>query len=239
MKIIKPLRTIPGIALVIIAAASSGVGVYALSNWFGGDVQVSQDASVFSIDLSACKGNLPPGVNEYDNRHKIQFKIMGSPHVSAQELRQDLLGECEYNVVTDFYDTKFPDAVFSRTGGTRYFKYTTQPAVITGIDNNMLTVKYVVSKAGTFGTRSLRLAPDVLVYSEGQASSASSLQLGDNVVFIAYSASTSGPMVEGATILDASDVQIQGIFKTQYNDGVGSNFTYETDNVMPLDMLSK
>ncbi len=239
---IKLLRTVPGAASAMAVVAAGSVGVYALSNWFGGNIEVKQYASLFSVDLSSCKGNLPPGVNEGDNRRDVRFKITGSPHISAQALQQDLLGECEYNAVTDFYAAKFPEAGLSSTASTsttQGFKYMIVPAKIAGISNGSIALSSTGGKAASFGTRTIEFASDVSVYDMGKAAVLPDLKPGDYVIFVAYSATADGPLTEGATILDASDTRILSIFKTQYNDGTSTSFNYQTSNVVPLDTYSQ
>jgi len=243
MKLLKSLRTVPGAAAVVAIVATSSVGAYALSNWFGGTVPVKEDASVFSVDLSSCRGSVLPGINENDDLHNIKFKITGRPHISAQDLQQDLLGDCEYNAVVDFYAAKFPEAGFTNTGhpaaASQRFNYTLLPATVVVANHGSITVKSTGSKADSFGTRTLTLAPDASIYDESRTASVDALQPGDSILFVAYSASAGAPMTEGTTLLNKSDIQVRSIFKTHYNDGTSSSFGYQTNNVMLLDQYQQ
>lgn len=239
MKTIKLLRTAPGLAVVTAMIVTSSVGVYALSNWFGGDVSVTQNSAVLSVDLSSCKGNLPPGVNSTDDRHNVQFKILGTPHISTLDLQESLLSACEASAVTEFYGHKFPDAGFSGTGSVsnkNNFKYLLLPARVATINNSSVTLASTGAKSASFATNSFPLAANLTVYNQGRLGSVNDLKSGDNVMFIAYSVGASGPSVEGTSILGNSDVQVLSLFKTRYNDGASLSLDYQTSNIMPLDM---
>lgn len=242
MKSFKLLRTIPGAALTAAIIATGSVGVYALSNWFGANVLVKQNDSVFSVDLSSCQGNLPPGVDpETTDRHNVQFKILGSPHISADALQQDLLAICEHNVVVDFYGEKFPDAGLSSTGNpARFddaFKYQLVSAQVTVMSDTGMTVKATAKKGASFDERSFTFASGASFYDKGQLATRNALKAGDNVTFLAHSASAT-PFMEGVSMLDNSDVQVLSAFKTQYSGG-GASLDYLTSNVMAMDAYNQ
>jgi len=239
MKMTKVLRTAPGVAIAALVIATGSVGAYALSNWFGGNVTVKENSSILSVDLSSCKGNLPPGVNANDNRQDIQFKILGTPHISAANLQTSLLGECESSAVADFYGQKYPDAGFSSKGladASESSHYLLLPAHVVAINSTSITVSSTGAKSSSFATTTLPLASDLSVYDEGQSASTTALAPGDNVMFVAYSASASATPIEGTTILNNNDIEVLSLFKTQYNDGIASSFDYPSNNITPLDM---
>lgn len=250
MKKLNFLRTVPGVGLVVAVVATSGVGVYALSNWFGGTVAVTQDtASTFSVDLSSCQGGLPPGFAPTEDRSNVQFKITGEPHISAQDLQKQLLGECEAGAVTEFYAKQFPDAGLSGTGQpsastAARLTYSLWTASVKSIGGDgKITVSSTGPKGASFGTtdahgnfspvKTLILAPDATVYSKGHSVRIGDVKEGDNITFVAYSPGAGAPMTEWAGVLNRSDVCIVSIFRTQYDDGQAS-FSYPGQNVMPL-----
>ncbi|HSW66270.1 MAG TPA: hypothetical protein VLI54_03990 [Bacillota bacterium] len=239
MKSLSFLRTAPGAALAVAILATTSVGAYALTNWFNADVTVKQNATVLSADLSQCQGNLPAGVESNVDRSNVQFKILGNPHISAQDLQQALLGQCEASSVTEFYARLFPQAGLSSTGHPATFttesrKYTLLPGLVTAIDAHTVTIRSTGAKAASFATRAFNLASDSTVYNAGNRIALSDLQPGDSIMFLAYAANASDAAPEGTSLLDDASLQIMSIFKTQYNDGAASNFDYQANNIMPL-----
>jgi|GEM_PF-902764 len=244
LKSLKFLKTVPGAIVATVAVVASSAGVYALSNWFDGDVTVTQtDPSILTVDMSSCKSPraLPAGVDPANGLQHVQFKITGSPHISADQLQQELLANCENSAVVNFYGDKFPDAGFSGAGHATVntqFHYLLMPAAVVRLGSDgTVTIRSTGTKAMAFGTRTLTLAPDATVFNAGKAASINDLRPGDYIQVVAYSAGTTSPPTEGVTILDARDVQIKSLFKTQYNDG--QLVMYDTGNVMPLDVYEE
>lgn len=222
------LRTIPGIAATFTVVAATSVGAYALTNWFGGKVHVMQkNASVLTVDLSSCQGNLPPGVDSATNRHDVQFKILGNPHISKVDLQQDLLGSCESSAVSQFYASKFP------LTGASQSNYLLVPATVVANNGTTMTVKSTGAKAAAFGTRTLHIAADATVYNQGKVAAMSDLQAGDNVQVVVYSPSRTTSL-EGTSIFDQQDAQLVSVFKTTYNDGTSSTLDYQQANIAPV-----
>jgi hypothetical protein len=243
MKSLKFVRTIPGAAMIFAMLATGSVGVYALTNWFGGNVTVTQrDPSIFSVDLSSCKGHLPAGVEPTDDPHDVQFKIIGNPHISASDLQQNLLGECEGGAVANFYSQKFPDAHFSTpseaTVNSR--QYTLLSAVVQAINTSgTVTLAPIANTKNLLvaGPQTFNLASNVTAYNEGATTPLQSVKAGDHVTAVMYAAGDTSRLEEGVSILNDSNVEVESIFKTQYGGTDGqSGFYYEAANVMPLDM---
>jgi hypothetical protein len=238
MKSFKFLKTVPGALMATAVAVAGSAGVYALSNWFGGDVTVTQtNPTILTVDMSSCKDStLPSGVDPAEDLQHVKFKITGSPHLSADQLQQKLLASCENSAVAKFYGAQFPEALFSPASHATFAtaaKYLLTPAKVVRLGaDGTVTLQSTGSKAEAFGTRTFRLADDVTVYDASKAVSSQDLHVGDWVQFVAYSAATKSVPTEGTSILDASDVRVQSLFKTQYNDG--TVLDYGADNVMPL-----
>jgi len=239
MKTIRFMRTLPGAALGLAVIAAGSVGVYAFTNWFGGNVSVTQsDASTLSIDLSTCQGTLPPGIEQSANRHDIKFKVTGNPHISAQDLQQLLLGECENRAVHQFYASKYPEANFD---GAKVItgqvdpsnQYLLIPATIDKIASSSISLHYSLGK-GAPAQQTLTVANDATIYNASSPATLTDLRPGDMVMVVVYSAGANSHLQEGTSIFDNANVQIKSIFKTQYNDS-DYGFNYERDNVMPLD----
>ena len=225
MKSFKLLRTVPGAALALTILATGSMGVYALSNWFNGNVTVRQNDSILSVDLSNCKGNMPPGVDSRD-RSNVQFKILGNPHILVDDLQQQLLAECEFNAVLDFYRNNPVTKDYYLPAGT-----------VTQVAGSAVTLAYVWG--GETHQKTYRFAENGSVYKEGSTSSLSDLHVGDTVVFALKL--TAQPQ-EGVDPF-AQVTTVQSIFKTKYDTnlapGASKGNFYEKSNIMPLDHYNK
>lgn len=226
MKSIKFMRTIPGAALAIAIVATSGAGVYALTNWFGGNVTVNKaNESVLSVDLSSCKGPLPSGVSDTD-RSNIRFKVLGDKHIGEDDLQQALLAQCELDAVHDFYVRQPAAQGFSFYSGT-----------IKEISGDAVKVGYDLGDQEQ--TKTLSISQSMTVYNQSQPATLSSLQAGDNIVFAIKPAAM---LQEGHDpVAEASE--IQSIFKTQNDTRKAPDSTkkgfYDDSNIMPLDMYDQ
>lgn len=226
MKSMKFMRTVPGAALAIAIIATSGAGVYALTNWFGGDVTINRPSqSALSVDLSSCKGPLPAGVSDVD-RSNVQFKILGDKHIGEEELQQALLAQCELDAVYDFYGKQ------SAPQGLNFYSGT-----IKEVGGGTVKVGYLWG--GQEQTKVLSVPQDVTVYDQGQPVVLSSMHVSDTVVFTIRSAAL---LQEGHDpVADASEVH--SIFKTQNDTRKAPNSTkkgfYEESNIMPLNQYDQ
>jgi len=220
MKTLNFLRTAPGAIIAAAVVVTTGASAYALTNWFNGSVAVTQQRSVLSVDLSACQGALPAGINGTD-RHHVQFEILGNPHISASDLQAKLLVECEYQAVAAFYHNQPVLAGSSLTSGT-----------VIGTGDHTLTLAY----HSTNGTqqKTFTLAQNFSAYNQGTAATLASLQAGDHVVFATKNQQT----LEGTDPL-ASVNEVQSVFKTEYDTAraisASKNSFYQGSNIMPLD----
>lgn len=220
MKSLKFLRTVPGAALALAVVAAGSVGAYALSNWFNGDVTVRQTDTILSVDLSSCKGNLPPGVDSQD-RSNVQFKILGSPHISAADLESQLLAQCELDAVREFYKTNGL--------GDKYLV----PAAVKSANATSVTFEYMWG--GEKLEKTLVFASNSAVYKEGVIAATSDLRTGAPVV-IATNQPTNWQ--ENMNPLDGI-TEAQSVFATQHDistaPGVSKKGFYEDANIMPVD----
>lgn len=220
MKSLKFLRTVPGAALALAVVATGSAGAYALSNWFNGDVTVRQNDSVLSVDLSSCKGNLPPGVDSQDRRN-VQFKIMGSPHLSAANLESQLLAQCELDAVRDFYRTNGQ--------GDKYLV----PATVKSANDTSITFEYVWG--GEKREQTLAFASNSTVYKQGVVGATSDLRIGASAVIAANQPAN---WQENINPLDKIS-EAQSVFVTQHDvniaPGASKKGFYEDNNIMPLD----
>lgn len=225
MNSLKLLRTLPGAGIALTVVMAGSAGAYALSNWFNGGVGVKQQASVFSVDLSQCKGPLPAGVDAAD-RTKVQFKILSDPHISAAQLQHELLAQCEYDAVVDFYrQNPVTKDNFLHIGS------------ITAINGNG-AVTFEYNWGGKTHQKTLALASDATIYNQGAAARLQDLQAGDKVIF----AADGTPVEEGIDPLSAIN-EVRSIFKTQYDTaeapGASKKGFYEDNHIMPLDWYNQ
>jgi len=224
MKSFRFMRTAPGAVLAAAIVMTTGASAYALTNWFNGSVAVTQHHTVLSVDLSACHGNLPAGVNSTD-RHHVQFEILGKPHISASDLQAKLLVECEYQAVMNFYHKQPTLANSDLFSGT-----------ITGVSGQSIGLAY--HWAGAAQQKEFTTTPGFTVYSEGTATTLNNLHVGDHVVFVAQNQNT----MEGTDPL-ASSSAVQSVFKTQYDTSdamsASKNGFYQDNNIMPLDLYQQ
>lgn len=224
MKSLKFLRTVPGATLALAILATGSVGAYALNNWFNGDVTVRQNNSVLSVDLSSCKGNLPPGVDSSD-RSNVQFKITGTPHLSAEDLQRQLLAQCEFDAVRDFY---------GKNGqGDNYLV----PATIKITNRASVTFEY--AWGGEKHEKTVLLASGANIYKEGTPASLDDLDVGDAVVV------ATSPVTNSQENIDPLDqvTEARSIFVTHHDinsaPSVSKKAFYDEGNIMPLDHYNK
>lgn len=222
MKSSKIWRAAPGMAIAVAVVAVTSASAYAVTNWFNANVTARQNDSVLSVDLTGCKGNLPSGIEDGADRSNVKFKILGDPHISVNQLQNTLLADCELSAVLDTYR--------SQSGNQNYSYYPSEVKAI----NNDGTVKLDYFWAGSTNQKEFALAPDAAIYNQGTKIGAEDLSVGDKIVFVVKS-----PLViqEGSDPLGAV-IQIDGIFKTQYDTRQASTATknafYETSNIRPL-----
>jgi hypothetical protein len=222
MKSLSFLRTAPGAALAVAIIATTSVSAYTIANWFNADVTVTQNNAILSVDLSDCKGNLPPGVTTTDT-HNVQFKILGNPHISAADLQQKLLAECEYQAVVDFYKAK-PVQTHLQAG------------TITSVEDGIVGVTY--QWGGKANEKTFMLAADATVYNQGASAQVSDLKVGNTVVL----ATPEQSVQEGVDPLTEATHALS-IFKTQYDVTQAMSESkkgfYETNKIMPLDAYNQ
>lgn len=211
------------IALAIVAAG--GVGVYAATNWFNGNVEVtSTDDSIITVDLSECKSAVPPGVEPSQPLDKVKFKVLGTPHISSSELKRHLLAHCEFaNVLEVQRVATGHDAAVT-------------PALVKRADPQ----KGSITLAFTWGPWSHEatyvLATQAKVLDKGVPATLEAFKPGD---FVVFTYRFSGPILENIDPY-ASLTAIDGLFKTQYDTRLVQEKTlYESGNIMPLDQYNK
>jgi hypothetical protein len=241
MKSLRFMRTAPGVAALLVTITAGSTGVYALNNWFNGNVTVKQaDSSIISVDLSQCKGVSLGGIDSPSN--DVKFKILKQPAISAGDLQKKLLADCEYQSVLSFYRDKMPAAF--KDGGIApeyYFGAATVHAVNS---NGTISLDY----SSTVGVAAVPLktfqeAQGATVFSLSQPSSLQALHAGDTVVVVTSNPETNIP--EGGDAVNplvGDKISVLSIFKTQYdvNDMPSSvKGFYNDNNIMPLDMYER
>jgi hypothetical protein len=223
MKSLTILRTAPGAALAIAILATTSVGAYALANWFNADVTVTQNNTVLSVDLSECKGGALPGIESTADKHNVQFKILGDPHISAANLQQQLLAECEYQAVVSFYHSKLANVHL-------------QAGEVVSIGNNKITLAY--QWGGKTNEKIFSLASSATVYNQGSPIALGGLGAGNSIVFTTQDQSVQ----EGVDPLTDTH-EVLSIFRTQYDMAqamsASKNGFYEKNNIMPLGMYDQ
>jgi len=228
MKKLHVLRTMPGIAAIVAVIVTTGVGAYALNNWFGGSAPVKQTNSVLSVDLSACQGNLPAGVSDTTDRHNVQFKVLGDPHISASDLQTKLLEDCEFSAVQSFYHGKLAANSALLAGKVK------------AVDGQYITLEYPLAQ-GT-ASKVFWLVSGATIYNQGQLTTSGTLKVGDPVMFeVVYP--TDYVAHEGQDGL-ATISQVRSVFKTTYNmldapSASKSGFLYDKANIMPLEQYNQ
>jgi hypothetical protein len=224
MKSLIFLRTVPGAMLAVAIIATTSASAYALTNWFNGDVTVKQNASVLSVDLSTCKGSLPPGVDPSTDKQNVPFKILGNPHISAEQLQHQLLAKCEYNAVIDLHRSN-PDHQ-----NDSFYSSTVKSINADGT----VTLDYLWG--GRVNEKTFTIPAAATIYDKGKKITSKELKAGDMVVF----AIEPPAYVEESTDPLAGISQLQSIFKTQYDtrEAPGKDF-YDTSNIMPLDWYNQ
>ncbi len=217
----QPIGALVAVAIVV----ASGVGAYAAMNWFNGDIKVTSDNSIMSVDVSECKSEVLPGTDATDKKN-IQFKILGTPHIDAQTLQKKLLTECEFNSVMEFYAKQYDNTT------TGY-----QSSVVKSIDNYSITLETFWN--GAFTDKTFSIKTDTSFYDKGTVVKSSDIKVGDTVVY-AY-AVLAGEQMEDVNPID--DVtSVKSVFKTQYDTKqvlLDGKHLYEDGNIQPLEMYNQ
>lgn len=220
--LLRPASMFAALAIAVVG----GAGVYAATNWFGGNVQVASDNSVMTVDLSKCQGDtLPPGIGQNTDRTKVQFKITGSPHISEQALEQRLLADCELQTIQKLNESKI---------GTN----STAVGVIKNKDAGARTLTASVSFGGSTLDKTFALEPGAQIYDKGAAADFSSLQPGEGAVLM-YDIQVP---VEGTNPFDQA-ISLKGVFVTQYDlrevTSKNKPLYGEPNNILPLDQYNQ
>lgn len=237
MKQLKFLRTAPSTALAIALVVTGSAGAYALSNWFNGVVTVREGDAVFSVDLSSCKGNLPPGVESQD-RSNVQFKILGNPHISADELERQLLVQCEFDAVASFYRTKYNADVINDNNG---ILLSTRIGTIKAVGDGSVTIVY--TWFGEKREKTFAVPAGAPIYTKGVPGSLADIHAGDHVMF-AIKVTLTTPQQEDKPVDAIESVQdLHSLFVTEHDittaPGASKNGFYPDNNIMPLDHYNR
>lgn len=214
-----------GMAAAVGAVLLGGVGTYAATqNWFTGTVDVRQNGSVITLDLTGCE--LPPGVHD-PNRRAVKFKILGDKHVSQQDLQRAMTIECEFNAVSNFFLAQPASANV----------WAMAPSTITSIEGETMTFRYrnpanyAETKTRTIGVK------DALVFEDRKLIPLSSLKTGDHAL-LGLTATTYPPQD-----VDIFGEQVENrhltILRTQYDTAEAPSASkknmYDEWNIVPLD----
>lgn len=222
------IRVLPAALLTFGVVAAGSVGAYALANWFGGNITVKQSASILHVDLSQCKG-LPVAGVESPGRD-VQFKIVRRPAISAHDLQQRLLAECESEAVVQFFTKHVPETFASRTVAP-FYHY--GEGTITSLSAQKVTIVYPDPLSFTARkTVTFTIAPDATIFSLGQSAQLSDLAVGSHIAFVARN---NTQFLETQDPLAAPDTSVISIFRTQYDltQAPGKTF-YGQSNIEPL-----
>lgn len=228
MKSFKKLGALPGAAALVIMVTATSAGAYALTNWFNANVAVNQDKSVMSVNIADCKDMPLSGIGQNVDKRNVQFKILGDPHIAADQLQRRLLAECEYNAAIGFYKNTYPDQNFTFYAGT-------VKAVATDAS---VTLDY--SWGGVTKDKTFAVSNDAGIFNQGARVTLQDLKAGDTIIF----ASEQRVVAEGVDPL-ADVSQVQSIFKTQYDvtDALSASkeksALYDSGNIMPLEMYNQ
>ena len=223
MNITKFVKHPMAAAFAVVVIGASTAGVYAATNWFNGDVSLRNDGSVLSVDLSGCKGALPPGVDSSD-RSKVQFKVLGQTNINAAALQQKMLAGCEFDAVVAFY---------------RELGQSPQPSTIKAVDPGKRTAVLDYHWGREFRTKTFTFAENATVYNLGQPGQLTDLKPGDSAMVV-YRGSDQ-PFIETENPFDTINI-VESIFKTQYDINQAPHSIkafYEQNNIMPLDQYNK
>jgi hypothetical protein len=216
--LLRPVGALTALAITVVG----GAGVYAAANWFGGSAQVASDNSVMVVDLSKCQGDtLPPGIEQNADRSTVQFKIIGSPHISEEALQQRLLADCEWQAIQGVNKNKVGASAMAI-------------GIVKSKDTSNNTLTATISFGGSTFDKTFALESDAQVYDKGSAARFSNLKPGEEVALM-YDLKT--PVTEGVNPFD-QDISLKGIFVTQYDlrDVIAKEKPLygQPNNIMPL-----
>lgn len=218
----QPIGALIALAIVTIG----GVGVYAATNWFHGNVQVtSTDDSIMTVDLSTCRSSLPGGIDPDKPLDKVKFKIVGTPHINASDLERRLTAGCE-----------FANVINLQRAAAGYDVAVT-PAIVKHVDPK----KGSISLAFTWGPWSheatYTLTPDAKLFDKGASTTLQAFKRED---FVTFTYKIQGPTLENVDPY-AGLTTIDGLFKTQFDTRLvqEAKTIYSTGNIMPLDLYNQ
>jgi hypothetical protein len=219
----QPIGVLVAIALVV----ASGAGVYAAMNWFNGDIKVTSDDSIMTVDVSECQSDMFLPGSEVTDKKNVQFKILGTPHIDAQTLQKRLLADCEFTSVQEFYAKQGVSAI------TGY-----QSSVVKNIDSYTITLEQFW--IGAFTDKTFSIQSDTSFYDKGTAVNKSDLKVGDTVVYTYEST----PGQEDVNSMDTV-TSVKSVFKTQHDTKQMMQYSgktkafYPENNIMPLGMYNQ
>jgi len=245
------LRTVPGATLAVLVVGATSVGAYAAANnWFGGNILANQgSASTITVDVSSCVSSdnlalIAPGFNGGTNPNHLEFKVTGSPHISATDLQNQLLRDCEVNSVVSFYKARpatASDALLSSTtfGGENDELVAGSVKAVSG---NTITLSYYSDANGATVDKGFTAAPNATFYDEGKVSSLSAVKAGDTVMFELKN--NDGFVADETHSLKDHATALQSIFKTKYDVTQASSVSkqagalYDSGHIMPIDQYN-
>lgn len=219
----KPAGAFAALAILLCASA----GGYAAVNWFNGQVLATQKDDILSVDLTGCKNAFMPGFSENQDMSNVQFKILGTPHISEDELEQKLLLDCEFRAVLDFYQSK------PETAGVNF-----RPGKIVTVKDGAITLEY--SWGGETKQKDFAIN-NATLFNQGNAIQAHQLSTNQHVVLVTQPLPGDTQM-ELRDPLDGTD-SATSIFVTQYDMAAApmaskNSFTYDSANIMPIDIYN-
>jgi hypothetical protein len=218
------LKTAPGIALIAIILALSGIGTYAAviqtrDNTNGATIEISpDDPTVITLDLKNCRvplfhrpeGPTPLG-REPTYNGPTKFKIIQPDIMPATKVKATILAWCEQQSVRAFYGKTHP----------LWFPEDTSPSYdqhfgeIISTTPDSITIKYAWGRDYETATYPRQAA--LVVYKDGRAVAQDTLRAGDNAVFIIHQPKdTTAPNWKPSTP-NASNSTLVSIAQTEYN----------------------
>lgn len=218
----QPAGALVAVALVLL----SGAGVYAASNWFNGNAQVtSTDESVITVDLSGCKSSLPGGVDPNKPLDQVKFKIEGTPHISPAELERRLLASCEFANVVEVYKTAFD------------YQVGVIAATVKQVDHRAGSVTLAFTWGPWSHEMTVTLIDGARIFDKGTPATLEAFKPGD---FVAFAYKTDPNTMRVDTDPFVGMTTISGLFKTQFDVLEAQDYKtiYDTGKLMPLDQYN-
>jgi hypothetical protein len=224
MQSLKFMRTIPGAALAVAIIATSGIGVYAVANWFGTEVNTSHAGDHITVSAKDCPASLLQAYQDNDDKAvydiSTTYKIVKPEILSAADIQNNQLVTCEQRAIDSYAKRHFPANYQAGDSHNGLYYAVGKYGTIQNIEGNTVTISDVpidhVQGDRERITTAITINDGTQVLDYGEPALLAQLKPGDQVYLSFQNPVTGGDNRDKRAIPD-QDSTVRVISKTQYN----------------------